>query len=107
MKGKRIFVAVVFIVLVFGLLVDFKPLLAQGPCGECGTPVGVREECPGSAPVETGELAGNCLWIDSVAKTDANMQPVTCMRVSFYDCNYAKADAGCALGSGCPLNQPF
>lgn len=103
---KRIFVGILFAVLALGFLVDFSPLSAQqGACGECGEPVGISEDCPDNSLEATrGPLEGNCLRIDAVTKTGANMQPQTCMRVSFYDCNYAKAGEGCplsAIGSGC------
>ena|SRR3990170_1347974 len=105
MKLKRALVAVAFVALVFGLVVDLKPISAQGSCGECES-VGEIKKCNGDAAVGTGDPSGNCITVGGKAEQrqnpDGSTTTVNCTVTKFYNCTAPAPTTGCPIGSGCP-----
>lgn len=108
MKLTRLAVAVAFLVMAVALLMDLRPLSAQGNCGECGESVGTIKKCNSDAAVLTGTGSGNCIIVEGTAEiridpVDGSTHTVNCTVTTFYNCA-APEPSGCPIGSCPPPN---
>ncbi|MEM5777965.1 MAG: hypothetical protein QXJ06_06050 [Candidatus Aenigmatarchaeota archaeon] len=93
MTFKRILVAILFVVLLAGLLTSFPATSQNGACANC-TKVGQIKKCNDHLAVTDGTTQGNCIYVYATTESDGQ-NTYNCTVTEFYNCQQQ--------GAGCPL----
>jgi hypothetical protein len=93
-------VAILFVVLLAGLLTSLPATSQTGACANC-TKVGQIKKCNDHPAEPEGTTQGNCISIRATTESDGAGNYFNCTITEFYNCE-AKQQTGCPEGPPIP-----